>query len=59
MKQKTNGIEKELSLKEYLECIKNLNGTKIKFSNTVIRTDYEDKSLQTGKWLTIEEYNNF
>jgi len=45
-------------LNQYLEQVKKLSGNKVKMANPVVRAIYEEKSLQVGRWLTIEEFKN-
>lgn len=46
----------KLTLNEYMDNVKNLTGNKIKFVNPVIRASYEGKSIISGHWLTLKEY---
>jgi len=45
-------------MNEYLEKVKNLKGTKQKMGNPVTRALYEDKSVISGHWLTLKEFED-
>lgn len=43
-------------LDEYLAKVKALTGNKIKCKSPIVRALYEDKSIQAGHWLTLNEF---
>lgn len=46
-----------ISLKEYLDQVARLTGTKQKMNNPVTRALYEEKSVEAGHWLSVDEFN--
>jgi len=45
-----------IGLNEYLAKVKRLTGIKLKMANPIIRACYEQKSIDTGRWLTLDEF---